>query len=387
MTLKAVGKLFTISAMAALSGCQSAPHSWAFWKHDSAPDASAVARTAEPTLPSAQSKPQPVAIAGLTPAAPPSSANLAAAKAPGMTSPVAGTPAFPPSMSIPVTSSATLGGAPPTAYPNAANSLADRLTSAPNAATKASTTAVSTSSLPPLPPTSPLVAASSPPAAGPYDPKAYKPNTALASAGADGTGDAGEVDRYGLGTASRYSASTPPSMPQSTASLPTNNYSAAPGAMSPRATATAPAPAYAAAPAPNSQLPAQSPAPIADRYGMSSTLPSSASMNPTTPASPATVAPTATPSYASAAPATPITTPVAIPTPAVRTTASVGTYRPGGTSSYSSSTPTAPIEVASRPAAPLSTTPPITPIGAPGAGSEPWTPPAPSALSPATRTY
>src|SRR4051812_45969969 len=195
MTLKAVGKLFTISALAALSGCQSGPHGWAFWKHDSAPDASAVARSAEPTLPSAQSTPQPVAVAGLTPAAPPSSANLAAAKAPGTTSPVAGTPALPPSMSIPVTASATLGGVPPTAYPNPANSLADKLTSAPSAATKASTTAVSTSSLPPLPPTTPLAAASSPPAAGPYDPKAYKPSAALASTGTDAPGGVGEVDR------------------------------------------------------------------------------------------------------------------------------------------------------------------------------------------------
>src|SRR4051812_1994854 len=178
MTLKAVGKLFTISALAALSGCQSGPHGWAFWKHDSAPDASAVARSAEPTLPSAQSSPQPVAVAGLTPAAPPSSANLAAANSPAAASVAAGTPAVPPSMSIPVTSSATVANAPQAVYPNTANSLADKLTSAPSATTRAATTALPTSSLPALPSTSPTshqLAAASPPATGPYDPNAYKP--------------------------------------------------------------------------------------------------------------------------------------------------------------------------------------------------------------------
>src|SRR3954464_580536 len=113
MTPNAVRKLFTIVALAALSGCQSGPQRWAWWKHNSAPDASAVARTAEPTLPSAQSSPQAGAVAGLPPAAPPSSTNLAATSSPAVGSGVAGLPSLPPSVSIPVTSAATLAGAPP----------------------------------------------------------------------------------------------------------------------------------------------------------------------------------------------------------------------------------------------------------------------------------
>src|SRR5882757_4851187 len=116
MNLKAIQNLTTFAMLAALSGCQSAPHSWAFWKHDAAPDSSAVARSAEPTLPSTQSTPQPVAIAGLTPAAPPSSANLASAGSPAATSAVAGLPTLPSSMSIPVTSNTTLANAPQATY-------------------------------------------------------------------------------------------------------------------------------------------------------------------------------------------------------------------------------------------------------------------------------
>ena len=60
------------------AGCQSGPR-FAWWKHDKAPDdTSAVARSATtPTLPSAQATPQAVAVAGLTPAAPPSSTQSA----------------------------------------------------------------------------------------------------------------------------------------------------------------------------------------------------------------------------------------------------------------------------------------------------------------------
>jgi hypothetical protein len=385
MTLKAHCTLVTIATLAALSGCQSGPR-WAFWKHDSAPDSSAVARSAEPTLPSAQSTPQPVAVAGLTPAAPPSSANLAAANSPAASSVAVGTSALPPSMSIPVTSSATLANAPQAAYPNAANSLADKLTSAPSATTKAATTGLPTSSLPALPPTSatshPLAAASAAPASGPYDPKAYKPTTGLAAAGADATGDASDADRYGIGSVGQHSASAPMSMPQSPANLPSNRYSAVAGSPSPAP--TAPASTIAAAPAPSKQMPAQSPAPMSDRYAMPSTLPSSASMNPTTPVSPVTTnGPTASASFVSTTPVTPTATPVANQAPGIRTTAAVGTYRPGGTSSYTPGAAAAPIEVATRPAPPL----PTAPVATPGAGSEPWAPPAPSAIPAATRTY
>jgi hypothetical protein len=75
---------------------------------------------------------------------------------------------------------------------------------------------------------------------------------------------------------------------------------------------------------------------------------------------------------------TPAVTPVGV-TPAVRTTASAGAYRPGGTSSYSPSAQAGSIEVASRPAPPTSTLPTSTPLATPGTGSDPWTPPAPSA--------
>src|SRR5690348_3546565 len=112
MIFKAKTGWITIAALVALTGCQSGP-GWAWWKHDSAPDASAVARSAEPKLPSAQSTPQPVAIAGLTPTAPPSSANLAAAGAPGATPSVAGATPTSPSMSIPVTPFGTVANAPP----------------------------------------------------------------------------------------------------------------------------------------------------------------------------------------------------------------------------------------------------------------------------------
>jgi hypothetical protein len=71
-------------------------------------------------------------------------------------------------------------------------------------------------------------------------------------------------------------------------------------------------------------------------------------------------------------------TPVGTAAPAVRATAAVGAYRPGGTSSYTPGPQASPLEVATRPAPPSSTLPAATPITTPGAGSEPWAPPAPS---------
>jgi hypothetical protein len=75
------------------------------------------------------------------------------------------------------------------------------------------------------------------------------------------------------------------------------------------------------------------------------------------------------------------------PAPGVRTTAAAGTYRPGGTSSYTLGATAAPIEVASRPSPPTSTRPATTPSTTPAVGSEPWSPPAPSAMPAGTRTY
>lgn len=389
MTLKAFSSLITIATLVALSGCQSGPQRWAWWKHDSAPDASAVARSAEPTLPSAQSSPQAVAVAGLTPAAPPSSTNLAATASPAVGTGVAGLPSLPPSVSIPVTSTATLAGAPPTAYPNAANALADKLTSAPSATTKAATPALPSNSLPTSASavaTSPTAAAAAAtPAAGPYDPKGYKPTAALASSGTGPTGEASEPDRYGMSSANKYTTSMAGSTPTYPAPAPTSRYGATTTAAS-SATRTA-APVVAAAPAPSNQMPAQSAAPMADRYAMPSTLPSSASMNPTTPVSPATTSvPAANASLASTATVTPAAIPVANPTP-VGTTAAAGAYRPGGTSSYSPSGAPAAIEVATRPAPPSATIPTTAPVATPGAGSEPWAPPVPSVTPTGTRTY
>src|SRR5687768_16854955 len=136
-----------VFAVAAVAGCQSGPR-FAWWKNDKAPDdTSTVARWASPTgkpaLPSAQTKPEAVAVAGLTPATPPSSSNLASAGTPmsgitGALAPLArsatapptasGTPT-PPSVPIPVTSS-TLANAPAATYPTD-NGLADRLVGTP----------------------------------------------------------------------------------------------------------------------------------------------------------------------------------------------------------------------------------------------------------------
>ena len=82
MKRTALRSLTLFAIVAAVTGCQAGPR-FAWWKHDKTPeDSSAVARSAKPTLPSAQSKPEAVAIAGLTPATPPSSSNLAAAASP-----------------------------------------------------------------------------------------------------------------------------------------------------------------------------------------------------------------------------------------------------------------------------------------------------------------
>jgi hypothetical protein len=150
------------AALAVMSGCQSGPR-WAWWKHDDAPtDTSAIARTADPQLPSAQTTPQPVAVAGLQPAASPSSTNIASA-AGTTTAPTATTPMGTPS---------TIANAPLANYASA-GAMADKLT-AP------STTAPATAS-----------------AAGPYDPNGYRPSTAVASTTSGDSGTA-SADRYGI---------------------------------------------------------------------------------------------------------------------------------------------------------------------------------------------
>src|SRR5438105_5425164 len=133
MRLKANQILMVVAGLAASSGCQSGPR-WAWWNHNKASDASVAAHSTEPALPSAQTTPQAIAVAGLTPAAPPSSANLAAAS---------GAPTTPPNISIPLNSSTTVANAPIPGY-SPANSLADKLTSSPNAMSKSATAGLPT---------------------------------------------------------------------------------------------------------------------------------------------------------------------------------------------------------------------------------------------------
>jgi hypothetical protein len=158
-------------------GCQSGPR-WAWWKKDTPmADSSAVARSAEPVLPSSQSTPTAVTATGIQPATPPSSANLAAA---GTTAPTAGTSIYPTT------------GAPPIA---AAGTLATAGSAIPIAGA--------------MPRTTPIATAPAP--NGPYNPNAYQPaatttatNTNPASAGGDRYGTvpvantAATTERYGV---------------------------------------------------------------------------------------------------------------------------------------------------------------------------------------------
>jgi hypothetical protein len=367
MNSKATRTLLIFTALTALAGCQSGPH-WAWWKHDTAPDSSAVARSAEPKLPSAQSTPQAVAVAGLTPATPPSSTNLAAAGAAAQTAPS--------NISIPVTSQATVAGAPSATYP-AGSSLADRLTSAPNAMKPANAGAPSATVTSPAAGMVSQPLASVPPS-GPYDPKAYKPASSLTSSGSDplgaSVGASVGADRYGA--TDRYSAAGPASssLPVAT-SLADRNPAAPPTAPLPTSAATSP-------------LASQVSPATSDRY-----------MNPVTPAVAnqgpfAAMPPLPSSSAASAPVATTLPSnlnaniPSANSTNGVHLTTAAGQYRPGGTSSYPGANATSPIEVATRPSPPAAATQPApAQAGLPDNTSIPWAAPASPATAPATRTY
>jgi hypothetical protein len=351
MTSTLIRTSLTVAAIIALAGCQSAPR-FSWWKKEATPDSSAVARSADTTLPSAQSTPQPVAVAGLTPAAPPSSTNLAAA----------GTPAATPNISTPVTSPATVANAPATAPPNAgANSLADKLTSAPTAVKPAATalTSAPTAAAVTSPTTAPTPQVAAVPSVGPYDPKGYKPASAYGSASADSATTApGSAGRYGITSADRYSASAA-TTPETAPSQSFDRYGA------PQASATPAAPT-------NNPLAAPAAAPSTDRY---SVAPAAAASVQTSPVALAT-----TPS------APPEITPSAAASPAIQLTSAPGQYRPGGTSSYTGASATRPVEIASRTAPATATPSAPAPAAAPAMSSEPWTPPASTAYPP-TRTY
>lgn len=346
-------RLLTIVACVTLAGCQSAPR-FAWWKKEAAPDSSAVARSAESTLPSAQSTPQAVAVAGLTPAAPPSSTNLAAA----------GTPTAAPNISIPTTSPGTVAIAPP-AVSQSANSLADKLASAPTKPASAALPTAPSATLPTATPATPLLAAV--PSAGPYDPNGYKPGSAYGSNSASPTAAAASApDRYGISSNDHYSTS-PANAPQPAASQSFDRYGA------PQAAAT------------TTNTPAASPlatptiTPSSDRYANALSSASAAASPPlsSTPSAPPEVSPIAV----ATAPA-----PIAAPTTAAQLTAAPGQYRPGGTSSYMGSATTRPVQIASRPAPPSTPQPAAAISTAPATTSEPWAPPAANAY-PATRTY
>ena len=348
MKRRAIRSLTLVAAlaMAAVTGCQSAPR-FAWWKHEKAPDdASVVARSATPALPSAQSTPQPVAVAGLTPAAPPSSTNLAAtagstpAGTTGAT--VASTAAAPwaPPVSIPVTSPSTLATAP-TADDSAQNALADKLVSTPSTMSPATSANVGAIA-----------------AAGPYDPNAYKPMAASVSPNPD-HGNADNADRYAAGPAGPSTAYTVANS-QPLASTPADDRYG-----SPRSSA--------APPAMPGTTPLTDPSAVAvDRYS-----------NPTLPTLPEKTAQFAiSPTPGANASAASTTTAGAS---TVKLASAPGQYRPGRTSTYMNASTTSPIEVASRPTPPAATNATVPPAA--GGVSQPWAPSTPATPTTGTRTY
>ncbi|MFO0790569.1 MAG: hypothetical protein U0805_14025 [Pirellulales bacterium] len=377
-----------LAVVVAATGCQTVQR-FAWFKRDKAPeDSSAVARSAKPELPSAQSNPQAVAVAGLTPAAPPSSTNLAASATPAIgataaTAAAAGPPT-PPSVSIPVTpstpappSATTAGAAPASPFPTD-NGLADKLVSSPSSklgATAGLGTTQPTSALPAAGSlTTPKPAAIA--AAGPYDPNAYKPSAAPASD--DAAGGADDVDRYAIN--SSLPAAAPATSPYAgAASVPPASSSASSGALqsdpadrygSPR-TSTAP-PVMAGTTA------LTDPAAVAaDRYS-NPTLPSLAAKTPNVAATTSTAS-GATGGLASVPAGQVPTAPAATQTP-IRLTSAPGQFRPGRTSTYSGTVQAGAIQVATRPLAPGTTATPAT-----NAPAQPWAPPA--AASPAGSRY
>jgi hypothetical protein len=328
------------AVLSASVGCQSGPR-WAWWKTDKdAADASAVARTAAPTLPSAQSTPQAVEPAGLQPAAPPSSANLASA----------GTQT-PRSVAIPV-APPTIAHAPLANYPSIAS------TSGTTPATAAATTPAPFGASPTAGIASPTAATSAPQVAasnlpsGPYDPNAYQPPTSPTATPSAATEIAGETpsryptpssNRYGTATSGMTEVAAAPATPQPM-SASTTNATTTPGTT----------PSY-------------------DRYGLGSATTASTQPMGTTPNS--TTQP----------PMTPVTsiTPIensSTASGAVQVATAPGQYRPGGTLSYVGTQSSGAVEVATRPAPAATTSAAPATTTAPTNGSVPWTPPT-------TRTY
>src|SRR3954470_22221471 len=188
MNPTAIRSLSLIAIFAAIVGCQTAPR-FAWWKQDKAAENSAVASTSKtPALPSAQSAPSAVAIAGVTPTGSPPITAVAAstptAGATGLTSAPLSPPGAPPSVAIPLAAAASPLSASP---PPTENGLADKLVSTPNSKLSPTSPLGATKSAAQAP------AASTVAAAGPYDPNAYKPTPPMGSSDTL----ASSVDRYG----------------------------------------------------------------------------------------------------------------------------------------------------------------------------------------------
>jgi len=316
-----VQSTFVALTVIATIGCQSGPR-WAWWKKDTPlSDSSAVARTAEPALPSSQSTPTAVTAAGIQPATPPSSANLAAAgtaaSAPltaATTAPTAGSSIYPTTGAPPIVATGTLP------------------TSGASSVSMAGVTRATT----PIP-------AATAPAGGPYNPNAYQPAAAMAATGPNPAA-VGGADRYGT---------VPPS-------------GTAPGAERYGAPAVASTNPVNSAGAPPVNTAATGIAPSgADRYGI---LPVAA---PTTTAG---ATPTAAPGYGTTT--SEVGTAYAPATGAQITTAPAGQYRPAGTSDYIGGPSGNHVEIATRPTtpapAPASATPPATYPPSSYGGSQPY---------------
>jgi hypothetical protein len=364
MNRSTVVKIVVATTLAGAAGCQSGPR-WAWWKRDEAPqDASLIARSAAPPLPSSQATPQAVAGTGIAPATPPSAANLTAASATGSTT-----------TATPAASAATLAAAPKAAYPATA-------TAAPYPTTATSMNVPSAAGS--------ALSASVAQQVGPYDPNGYRPATGAVSATAGTLASDAQADRYGeVANISADRNMATPARPAGAEAMPLeqDRYATNPVAtgvppvaagVAPSQTAAAPPsaggtmsiataiapPAVSGGPATGTTPPAATPGAIAaaDRYGSLPAAPTALE----TAATPAVVAPSST----------------EIPIP-------VGPYRPGGTSDYVSGSANH-IEVASRPAtttpAPQPATeepttaaptnepsvPPYSPAPAGGAGTRPY---------------
>lgn len=352
MRLIALQVLSIAAVVIGLAGCQSGPR-WAWWKpKEASEDKSLLARSADPTLPSAQSTPQVAEAKGLQPAAPPSSTNLAAAGKLAVATPG----------SVPPVSQATISKAPAASYPIATPSgesvpispVAMPTTVAAGPAPAAG--GMTASSVP-------IAASRSTPAANPYDPDGYPGASPSTTVDQPLTG----VDRYAASqTADRYGMAPLPSPSAASAS--------APGAASSEIAGPAPTSAPTSAPTGGGANDDRYGLATAERYGSSS--------------APSAATPTPLERPAPAAPSVPRASVGPSASAGVQVSASAGQYRPGGTSSYPSAPASQHVEVASR--AVGSTSPSTSAQGIEGGGaSVPWSPPGTSvpASGTAVRTY